>query len=194
MTDAEYDARMEIENDATAGERNSEAERLAAAVKPKRSVNGRIRGTKTRRITSKMRSFASLVAQGKSSREAYRTAYAVEDGKEHRVIQGASRLMRDARVAALCGDVWERVSQNIVDDAVAARRFVMEKLKSHADSDKRDADKLKALEMMGRAIGMFTDKVESKVEAISTEQLKAELESSLELLGNVVPIRRESIE
>jgi hypothetical protein len=41
---------------------------------------------------------------------------------------------------------------------------------------------------------MFTDKVESKVEAISTEQLKAELESSLELLGNVVPIRRESIE
>ena len=34
MTDAEYDARMEIENDATAGERNSEAERLASAVKP----------------------------------------------------------------------------------------------------------------------------------------------------------------
>jgi hypothetical protein len=46
--------------------------------------------------------------------------------------------------------------------------------------------------MMGRAIGMFTDKVESKVETISTEQLKAELESSLELLGNVVPIRKES--
>jgi hypothetical protein len=66
MTDAEYDARMYIENDATAGERNSEAERLAAAVKPKRSVNGRIRGTKTRRITAKMRSFASLVAQGRA--------------------------------------------------------------------------------------------------------------------------------
>jgi hypothetical protein len=100
--------------------------------------------------------------------------------------------MRDARVAALCGDVWERVSQNIVDDAVAARRFVMEQFKHHADNDKRDADKLKALEMMGRAIGMFTDKVESKVETISTEQLKADLESSLSLLGNVVPIRKES--
>jgi hypothetical protein len=46
--------------------------------------------------------------------------------------------------------------------------------------------------MMGRAIGMFTDKVESKVETISTEQLKADLESSLALLGNVVPIRKES--
>jgi hypothetical protein len=192
MTDAEYDARMYIENDATEGERNGEAERLAAAVKPRGSVNGRIRGTKTRRITAKMRSFASLVAQGKSGREAYRTAYQVEEGKEHRVIPGRVGLMRDARVAALCGDVWERVSQNIVDDNIAARRFVMEQFKHHADNDKRDADKLKALEMMGRAIGMFTDKVESKVETISTEQLKAELESSLSLLGNVVPIRRES--
>ena len=192
MTDAEYDARMELENDATEGERNSEAERLASAVKPKRTVNGRIRGTPTRRITAKMRSFASLVAQGKSSREAYRTAYSVEDGKEHRVIQGASRLMRDARVAALCGDVWERVSQNIVDDNVAARRFVMEQFKHHADNDKRDADKLKALELMGKAIGMFTDRVEAKLETISVEQLKDELESSLLLLGNVVPIRKES--
>ena len=186
--------RMEQENNATEGERYGEAERLAAAVKPKRTVNGRIKGTKTRRITAKMRSFASLVAQGKSGREAYRTAYQVQEGREHTVISGASRLMRDARVAALCGEVWERVAENIIDDNIAARRFVMEQLKSHADGDKRDADKLKALEMMGRAIGMFTDKVESKVEAISTEQLKAELESSLELLGNVVPIRRESIE
>lgn len=186
--------RMELENNATEGERYGEAERLAAAVKPQRTVNGRIKGTKTRRITAKMRSFASLVAQGKSGREAYRTAYQVQEGREHTVISGASRLMRDARVAALCGEVWERVAENIIDDNVAARRFVMEQLKAHADGDKRDADKLKALEMMGRAIGMFTDKVESKVEAISTEQLKAELESSLELLGNVVPIRRESVE
>lgn len=192
MTDAEYDARMELENDATEGERYGEAERLASAVKPKRTVNGRIRGTPTRRITAKMRSFASLVAQGKSSREAYRTAYSVEDGKEHRVIQGASRLMRDARVAALCGDVWERVSENIVDDNVAARRFVMEQFKHHADNDKRDADKLKALELMGKAIGMFTDRVEAKLQTISVEQLKEELESSLLLLGNVVPIRKES--
>jgi len=186
--------RMEQENNATEGERYGEAERLAASVKPKRTVNGRIKGTKTRRITSKMRSFASLVAQGKSGREAYRTAYQVQEGREHTVISGASRLMRDARVAALCGEVWERVAENIIDDNVAARRFVMEKLKFHADGDKRDADKLKALEMMGRAIGMFTDKVESKVEEISTEKLKAELESSLHLLGETSYDAPESVQ
>ena len=53
-------------------------------------------------------------------------------------------------------------------------------------------DKLKALELMGKAIGMFTDRVEAKLETISVEQLKDELESSLLLLGNVVPIRKES--
>ena len=50
-------------------------------------------------------------------------------------------------------------------------------------------EKLRALELMGRAIGMFTDKLETKVEAISTEQLKKELRNHLVLLDNVSPMK-----
>ena len=65
----------------------------------------------------------------------------------------------------------------------------MEQLYSYAAAEtKPDGTRLKALEMMGRAVGMFTDKVEQKVEQISTDQLKAELKSHLTLLDNVTPI------
>jgi hypothetical protein len=47
---------------------------------------------------------------------------------------------------------------------------------------KSEGSKLKALELIGRAVGMFTDKVETKVEEVSTDQLKRELEGHLALL------------
>ena len=62
----------------------------------------------------------------------------------------------------------------------------------HAQSAKTEGTQLKALELMGRAVGMFTDKVETKVEEINTEKLKAELKSHLTLLENVAPIRKRS--
>ena len=68
----------------------------------------------------------------------------------------------------------------------------MTELFKHAEDAKQDAIKLKALELMGRAVGMFTDKVEQKVEEISTERLKKELQSSLALLDNVTHIKKRS--
>jgi len=44
---------------------------------------------------------------------------------------------------------------------------------------------------MGKAVGMFIDKVETKVEEINAEQLKQELESHLTLLDNVTSIRKK---
>jgi hypothetical protein len=64
----------------------------------------------------------------------------------------------------------------------------MSQLFDHAErAGERTSDKLKALELMGRAIGMFTDKVESKVEEINVDTLKKELESSLSLLQSAKP-------
>jgi len=42
---------------------------------------------------------------------------------------------------------------------------------------------VRSLELMGKAVGMFVDKVESKVEEINAEQLKNELSSHLDLLN-----------
>jgi len=50
------------------------------------------------------------------------------------------------------------------------------------------SNRLKSLELMGRAVGMFTDKVETKTEEVNVDTLKKELESSLLLLQSAKPM------
>jgi len=132
------------------------------------------------RVTAKQRQFASLVAQGHSPREAYRKAYNAAGSSEATVMINANRVMKVAKVAGIIESVWESVEKNIIDDQIAAKRFILEELHGHAINEKnRTGDRLKSLELMGKAIGMFTDKVETKVEQVDADQLKRELDSHL---------------
>ena len=136
-----------------------------------------------KRITAKMQAFVSNIAQGLSPKDAYRKAYDCSRSAESTIISSANELLKDPRITQLLESVWETVKENIVNDAIATKRHVMSELFKHAQNDEAQlSNRLKSLELMGRAVGMFTDKVETKVEEISTEQLKKELESSLALL------------
>jgi len=185
------------ENNASAGDLSEAMRAAALSVTPKvHPYTRKPRGTAklpSKRITAKMRNFAALISKGESPREAYRQAYNVTTNKEHTLAANASRLMKDERVVALTQSVWEAAKENLIDDVVAGRRFIMKELQGHAANDKvPPAVRLKALELMGRAFSMFTDKVEQRTEEITPEKLKAELQSSLALLDNVTPIRRAS--
>jgi DNA primase large subunit len=156
---------------------------MVKGTKERKRIDGKAWGVKTEapRITPKMRAFASLVAQGNSPREAYRKAYAVRSNTaESTVIASANKLMQDQRISGLMEPIWESIKQNVIDDAIATRRHVLEQLHAHAsDTNVRTGDRLKALELMGKAIGMFVDKSEAKVEQVDPEQLKRELDSHL---------------
>ena len=161
----------------------SEMLEMVKGTRERKRIDGKAWGVKTEapRITPKMRAFASLVAQGNSPRDAYRKAYAVRtDTSEATVIASANKLMKDSRITGLMEPIWESIKQNVIDDAIATRRHVLEQLHAHAsDANVRTSDRLKALELMGKAIGMFVDKSEAKVEQVDPEQLKRELDSHL---------------
>jgi hypothetical protein len=187
---AEGEEQSDIAKHADAASRNVESpgirpEMLAMieGTNEKKRIDGKPIGVKRNepRITPKMRQFASLVAQGNSPRDAYRKAYEVRSGtSEASVVAGANKLMRDGRISGLMEAVWESVEQNIIDDAIATRRHILEQLHAHAaNTDARASDRLKALELMGKAIGMFVDKSEAKVEQVDPEQLKRELDTHL---------------
>ena len=166
---------------------SSEAMRMAVSkIREKRTRDGKVIGVKTdktRRLTANQRAFASYVTQGDSPSVAYRKAYPNCSANDATVGASANRLMKDQRISSLMGSVFEAVKENIVADAVATRRHVMEQLFKHCEDTKHNISaRLKALELMGRAVGMFTDKVEQKIEEISTEQLKKELQGHLTLL------------
>lgn len=166
-----------------------------AQVEVKRKKNGLPHGVKKeemldesgkeKRITAKMQAFVSNIAQGMSPKDAYRKAYDCSRSAESTIISSANELLKDSRISMLLESVWQSVKENIVNDAVATKRHVMSELFKHAQNEEAQlSNRLKSLELMGRAVGMFTDKVETKVEEISTDQLKKELESSLALLDS----------
>lgn len=168
----------------------SEAMRSAVGkTSSKRKKDGRLYGVKSTepRMTPKMRCFASCVAQGMSPRESYIKAYNTSRMGDASIITESNRLMKDPRISMLMESVWESVKENIIDDAIATRRKIMGDLLMHAEDAKtRTSDKLKALELMGRAIGMFTDKSEVKHEEVNAEQLKRELDEHLMKFGKSV--------
>ena len=171
----------------------SEAILIAVAKrKPKTTSTGKVFGVKdkepTKRLTANQQVFVQNILNGMTQLDAYKDAYDTRTENDSTISVNANRLIRTPKVAALLGSLTDTFKEKIIQDAVGTRRYVMEQLYVHASEAKSEGTKLKALEMMGRAVGMFTDKVEQKVEQISTDQLKAELKSHLTLLDNVTPI------
>ena len=178
---------------------NAEGMQIAVAkIREKRTKSGKVWGAKhedekaNKRLTVQMQMFVSCLMQGQTKVQAYRNAYNSRGGSDSTIIASANKLIKDPRISALLGSLEEAVREKVIEDSVKTRRFVMERLHDKVNSAKTESAELKALELMGRAIGMFTDKVEGKIEEISTERLKAELKDHLKLLDNVTPISKRS--
>lgn len=130
-----------------------------------------------RRLTPKMRTFAKLVAEGCSPSESYRRAYDCSNSSSVTVSANACRLLKDPRVSEVLKQAQQ--AEGITSDPTAIRLHVIRQLLHHANTMKAERNQIRALELLGKAVGMFTDKVESKVEVVDPEQLKADLERHL---------------
>ena len=169
-----------------------------AKIREKRSSKGKVIGVQeesrkqNRRLTSKMQVFVNNILSGMSPAIAYKNAYNVRTDNHATIVASANKLMADPRINTLLEALSEEYRRKVIENAAATREHVMAELFKHARAAKQEGTQLKALELMGRAVGMFTDKVEQKVEEISTEKLKQELQSHLKLLDNVEPIKKRS--
>ena len=171
----------------------SEAERYALhADAPPRRLDGNVVGSPTprpRALTVSQCLFAQGVIQGKTYRQAYRDAYPNAKGSGESITASAYKLMRDARIQALVNDAWEQTADVLVDDIVASKRYILKQLVTHSKSAKQEGTKLKALELMGKAVGLFKHEDASKVDIATPEQLKRDLAVHLRLLDNVKPLK-----
>ena len=190
----EHDASTASTNDAIEGESYVEDMRSRVEnVQVKTKRNGLPRGVHTpetstpngrdKRLTAKMQLFVNCLAKDLTPKEAYRKAYDCSRMSEASIYSCANELMKDPRISMLMESLWQDTKEAVIADQVAARRMVMADLYKHAkDTTAQLSNRLKALELIGRSVGMFTDKVEQTVEEVSVDQLKKELESSLALL------------
>ena len=82
----------------------------------------------------------------------------------------------------------------LAEDQAAVKRYVLKQLLHHSKTAKQEGTKLKALEMMGKTVGMFKqDQAEPDKVIVTAEQLKRELANHLRLVNNVKPMTRAAV-
>ena len=182
----QFDEDDQIDNDQGDGEL-SEAERLAAhADAPLIRADGKPHGsenhTRVRALTVSQTLFAQGLIQGKTYKQAYKDAYPNQTGTDASITTSAYRLSRDSRIAAMVNDALEETAEHLAEDRAATQRFVMRQLVHHAKAAKQEGTKLKALELLGKSAGLFTQGEADKAEPVTAEQLKRELGQHLKLV------------
>jgi hypothetical protein len=162
-------------------------------IEVKKTKGGKVHGMRVeetesstnKRLTARMIHFVNLLVSGNDHITAYSTAYDVSGSTRATIIGNANKLMRDPRITMQLESVLEATKQNVVESDASARRYVMQKLFDKVnESEVSESGQLRALELIGKAVGMFTDRVETTVEQVDTDSLKKELESHLHLLEN----------
>jgi hypothetical protein len=162
----------------------SEAERLAhMADAPRKRVDGAvITSERYRALTAQQHAFVMGVIQGKTLRQSYRDAYPNDTSADNVISTNATKLFKHPRVQEMLKDAWETITENLVDDVAGTKRYVLKQLLELSKKAKQEGSQLKALELLGKASGLFTH-TDSKAEVtISSEQLKRELAGHLRLV------------
>jgi hypothetical protein len=173
----------------------SEAERLARdAVPPKRRVDGELPGTARQRpMTASMMEFAKGLIEGKTQLEAYREAYPNAKANDRVLKTNAWKLAQDQRIQKMLQEHWGQTVEALTDDAVAVKRYVIKSLLDLSKEAKQEGSKLKALELMGKTVGMFRQAPQEEDDSLTAEQLKQELSRHLRLVGNVRRISKAQV-
>jgi len=164
----------------------SEAEQLAhAAESPKLRKDGEQKGSEIPRpkpLSPRQILFTTGVIQGKSLRQAYRDAYANDTGSDASISASANRLMGDPRIKKVLQDAWGETVEHLSGDIAATKLYVIKGLIALSKKAKQEGSQLKALELLGKASGLFTPTDVQDKAVITAEQLKRELSGHMKLL------------
>jgi len=190
---AEYKAELEqamaeddfVEDDESP-ETLSEAEQLAhSAERPKLRKDGEHKGSEVKRpkpLSPRQVLFTTGVIQGKSLRQAYRDAYGNDTGSDASISASANKLMNDPRIKVILQEAWEETAEHLSEDLAASKRYVLKGLLALSKKAKQEGTKLKALELLGKASGLFTPSEVQDKAVVTADQLKRELAGHIKLL------------
>ena len=134
-------------------------------------------------LTAKQEAFAQGVADGKTLADAYRGAYNTENMKDSTVWTEASLLMDNPKVIARVQGIQEAREEKSLHDNARLKRLVLERLHHEATEAQSDSARIRALELLGKSVAMFTDRVEQEEGVRSSSEIEQELIARLERLS-----------
>lgn len=134
-------------------------------------------------LTAKQDAFAQAVADGKTLSDAYRASYEADAMKDSTVWTEASKLMDNPKVSQRVASIQRAREDKTLHDQARLKRLVLERLHAEAMDAESDSARIRALELLGKSIAMFTDRVESDETDRSVGELEGELLSKLDDLS-----------
>ena len=166
------------------GEGMSEAEQSAYDAEPPKEK------PESTKITRAMRVFIEGIIEGKSQYHAYKSAYPNAKGADRTIRQNAHRLMKHPGVKYHLEQRQDETAEVLANDVNAARLHVIRNLITHSTSGKQEGTRLKALELLGKATGLFTPQAQTEATVVSVADLRSQLTSHLKTLERVKPAKQ----
>ena len=130
-------------------------------------------------LTLKQQTFADSIAAGQTQAAAYRSAYDAADMAPATVWNEASKLVRHPEVSDRVDHLQRESALSAATRREATRNFVFRELAALAMDAPTSNARLKALELLGKSVGMFTDRVEVEEVERSAEEIEASIRMRL---------------
>ena len=127
-------------------------------------------------LTGKQEAFAKLVAGGAVLSDAYRECYAADSMKDSTVWSEACRLAQNPKVSARIKDIQADMEADNRTRLLRREEWVLKSLQEEAVSADNASSRIRALELVGKTVGMFTDRIE---QAETSERSASEIEKEL---------------
>jgi len=130
-------------------------------------------------LTAKQMKFVEEVSEGGSQSNAYRKAYDTSQMAPKTIWEEAARLRRHPKVAARIEEMEAEKEARRRMQALSREDRVLQELEKIAFGDGPASGRLKALELLGKHVGLFKPK-EVPVVARSVEDISNQLQRRLE--------------
>ena len=152
-----------------------------------------VRGKKSRSapdvatgLTDKQEAFCQAIMAGATFADGYRAAYCADGMMPNSIWNAASRLAADAKVRDRLEQLAEQKEAERRMLALSRADWVIERITQQVmDPATPPAVKTRALELLGKTIGLFTDRVETKdVTERSADEIEAQIRMRLEQIDS----------
>ena len=138
-------------------------------------------------LTMKQRAFVNEIVKGKlgSYKEAYAKVYDVQLTKTGKIPKWveveASKLVANPKIALSIQKAIEKKEQSVVASSLRTRNYVIERLYEESKQADSDSSRVRALELLGKSVSLFSDVIETK-ESRSSDEIEADIEEKIEQL------------
>ena len=141
-------------------------------------------GLSSKKITAKQLEFARLIAEEHIiSSDAYRKAYKPKSSaKKKSIHEMACRVLTNIKVQSMIKSIQREKYEDNRMRAIRREEYVLKKLMEEVEQGGKASTRIRALELLGKTVSMFSNKVDKKL--ISRQESSEELIEVLKLKLN----------